>query len=166
VEALNLRTTVLRDLEGNVHVIPNGSIDTVTNMTLEWSRALMDVGVAYKENVDHVMDTLREIGETMEKDPEWQHRILEPMEILGVNEFADSSVNIRIMIKTKPLMQWAVGRELRRRIKNRFDELGIEIPFPHVTLYAGEGAQGVLRHRLVEAEAAAGAGKDDDDAAS
>jgi len=166
VEALNLRTTVLRDLGGNVHVIPNGSIDTVTNMTREWARALLDVGVAYKENVDHVMDTLREVGKTMEEDPEWQNKILEPLEILGVDAFADSSVNIRIMMKTRPLMQWSVGREMRRRIKNRFDELGIEIPFPHVTLYAGEGAQGILRHRLMETAAGSGSGKDDDGAAS
>jgi len=166
VEELNLRTTVLRDLGGNVHVIPNGSINTVTNMTREWARALLDVGVAYKENVDHVMDTLREVGKTMEEDPEWQNKILEPLEILGVDAFADSSVNIRIMMKTRPLMQWSVGRELRRRIKNRFDELGIEIPFPHVTLYAGEGPQGILRHRLMETASEAGSGKDDDGAAS
>jgi small conductance mechanosensitive channel len=166
VEALNLRTTVLRDLEGNVHVIPNGSIETVTNMTLEWSRALLDVGVAYKENVDRVMEALGEIGASMEKDSAWQGKILEPLEILGVNEFADSSVNIRILFKTRPRSQWEVGRELRRRIKNRFDELGIEIPFPHVTLYAGEGAQGMFRHRLMEAGPEAGSGGGDEGAAS
>ena len=147
VEEMNLRTTVLRDLEGSVHVIPNGSVDTVTNRTREWSRALLDVGVAYKENVDEVMQVLEEIGKTIEEDSEYRRHILEPLTILGVNDFADSAVMIRIMFKTRPLKQWEIGRELRRRIKNRFDELGIEIPFPHVTLYAGEGAQGVFRTR-------------------
>ncbi len=146
VEAINLRTTVLRDLEGNVHVIPNGAIETVTNRTMEWSRIVLDVGVAYKENVDRVMEVLAEIGKGMEEDPQFGPMILEPLSILGVNDFGASSVDIRVMFKTKPLMQWAVGRQFRRRIKNRFDELGIEIPFPHVTLYVGEGKQGILRH--------------------
>ena len=147
VEQINLRTTVLRDQEGNVHIIPNGAIEAVTNRTMEWSRIVLDVGVAYKENVDRVMEVLTEIGKGMEDDPEWGPRILEPLGVLGVNAFGASSVDIRVMFKTTPLQQWAVGRELRRRIKNRFDELGIEIPFPHVTLYLGEGPQGVLRQR-------------------
>ena len=147
VEAINLRTTVLRDLEGNVHVIPNGAIETVTNRTREWSRIMLDVGVAYKESVDRVMEVLAEIGKTMEEDPEFGPKIMEPLSILGVNEFADSAVNVRVVFKTRPLMQWAVGREFRRRIKNRFDEEGIEIPFPHRTIYIGEGVQGTLPHR-------------------
>jgi len=157
VEEMNLRTTVLRDLDGNVHVIPNGAVETVTNKTREWSRIVIDVGVAYKENVDEVMKVLEQIGKTMEEDAEYKRSILEPLTILGVNDFADSAVMIRVMFKTRPLKQWEIGRELRRRIKNRFDELGIEIPFPHVTLYAGEGAQGVLRARV---EPAADPGKE------
>ncbi len=144
VEAVNLRTTVLRDLEGTVHIVPNGVVDTVTNRTREWSRTVLDVGVAYKESVDRVMDVLAGIGEEMRADPEWGPRIREPMDILGVNEFAASSVNIRLTMTVAPQQQWAVGRELRRRIKNRFDELGIEIPFPHVTVYLGAGHQGLL----------------------
>jgi len=139
VEKISLRTTVLRDLEGKVHVVPNGEITVVTNMTKEWSRFLIDVGVAYKESVDHVMKVLSDIGEEMQKDDKFRHLILEPLAILGVDSFGDSSVNIRVMFTTQPLQQWTVGREFRRRIKNRFDELGIEIPFPHTTLYLGEG---------------------------
>jgi moderate conductance mechanosensitive channel len=152
VEQINLRTTVLRDLEGRVHTIPNGVIETVTNRTVGWSRIVIDVGVAYKEDVDRVMEVLTEVGKSMEEDPAWKPKILEPLGVLGVDAFGSSSVDIRVMFKTVPLQQWAVGRELRRRIKNRFDELGIEIPFPHVTLYVGEGKQGVLRQRAEAGE--------------
>ena len=140
VEAISLRTTVLRDLEGKVHIIPNGEIKVVTNMTKEWSRFMIDVGVAYKEDVDHVMEVLKEVGETMTSDEQFGQLILEPLSILGVDSFGDSSVNIRVMFTTRPLQQWTIGREFRRRIKNTFDEKGIEIPFPHTTLYLGEGS--------------------------
>lgn len=138
VEYMNLRTVILRDLEGRVHVIPNGQITVVTNMTKEWSRYVIDVGVAYKENVDVVMAALREIGEGLCADPQFGPLILGPLEILGVDDFKESEVTIRIMIKTMALEQWKVGRELRRRIKNGFDERGIEIPFPHRTLFLKE----------------------------
>jgi small conductance mechanosensitive channel len=140
VEAITLRTTILRDLEGKVHIIPNGEIAVVTNMTKKWSRFMIDVGVAYKEDVDHVIEVLKEVGESMTSDPEYSQLILEPLQVLGVDSFGDSSVNIRVMFTTKPLQQWGVGREFRRRIKNTFDEKGIEIPFPHTTLYLGEGS--------------------------
>jgi small-conductance mechanosensitive channel len=139
VEKISLRTTVLRDLEGKVHVVPNGQITVVTNMTKEWSRFMIDVGVAYKESVDHVMEVLAAVGKEMQEDRKFGSLILEPLTILGVDSFGDSSVNIRVMFTTQPLQQWTVGREFRRRIKNRFDELGIEIPFPHRTIYLGEG---------------------------
>ena len=146
VEAVNLRTTVLRDLEGRVHIVPNGIIGAVTNKTRGWSRAVLDVGVAYSEDVGRVMEELKNIGETMEKDPVWSPKLLEPLSIPGVNELADSAVVIRVMFKTRPHNQGEVVRELRRRIKNRFDELGIELPFPHMTVYVGLGGQGVIRH--------------------
>ncbi|KPL02592.1 MAG: hypothetical protein AMJ90_05440 [candidate division Zixibacteria bacterium SM23_73_2] len=139
VEQMSLRTTVLRDLEGKVHFIPNGSISTASNMTKEWSRALLDIGVAYKEDVDKVMETLKEIADGMQKDPDYSEIILEPLQILGVDDFADSAVIIKVMFKTLPIKQWDVAREFRRRVKKTFDEKGIEIPFPHVTLYMGEG---------------------------
>jgi len=150
-EELNLRTTVLRGIDGNVHVIPNGEITTVTNMTREWSRAVLDIGVAYRENVDRVIRTLEEIGKAFGEDPAWKPYLIEGLVIPGVNELGDSAVVVRIMQKTIPLKQWDVARELRRRIKNRFDELGIEIPFPHVTVYVGEGAQGAVLHRSLPA---------------
>ncbi len=145
VDSMSLRVTILRDLEGKVHVIPNGSIEVVTNMTKEWSRVVLDVGVAYKEDVDEVMDVLKEIGQALYEDPAFRPLIISPLEILGVDNFGDSSVDIKVMMTTRPLKQWMVARELRRRIKNTFDEKGIEIPFPHRTLYMGEAENtGVL----------------------
>ncbi|MEJ2587055.1 MAG: mechanosensitive ion channel [Deltaproteobacteria bacterium] len=142
VEAIGLRTVRLRDLHGNVHVIPNSSIDTVTNLSKEFSRAVMDVGVAYREDVDKVIEILEEIGKGMAEDPVYGKNILEPLEIFGLDRFEDSSVVIRARFMTKPLKQWGVRREFNRRLKRVFDERGIEIPFPHRTLYMGEPKQG------------------------
>jgi small conductance mechanosensitive channel len=141
VEEINLRTIVIRDLEGTVHIFPNGTIETLSNRSKGWSRYVVDVGVAYKENVDDVMKVLNEIGERLSKDEHFGPLILEPLQILGVDDFGDSEVTIKCMIKTLPLKQWDVGRELRRRIKNTFDEMGIEIPFPHLSLYFGEASK-------------------------
>ncbi len=138
VEAVNLRTMKLRDLAGNVHVIPNSSIGMLTNMTKEYSRYVIDVGVGYREDPDEVMQILRNIGDELMQDPEYGPEILEPLEILGVDDFADSAVIIKIRITTKRIRQWFVGRELKRRIKKRFDEKNIEIPFPHRTIYLGD----------------------------
>lgn len=138
VESLSLRRTVLRDLEGRVHTIPNGEIKIVSNLSKEWSRAVLDVGVSYRENIDQVMETLSQIGEELSREEPFKSAILEPLQILGVEQFGESQVFIRMMIKTIPLKQWEVGRELRRRIKIRFDEKGIEIPFPHRVLLWGE----------------------------
>ncbi|MBN2185269.1 MAG: mechanosensitive ion channel family protein [Candidatus Krumholzibacteriota bacterium] len=139
VESIGLRVTVLRDLEGKVHVVPNGEISTLTNMTKEWSRAVLEIGVAYKEDVDNVIEILNEVGEELRKDKDFGPLLLEPMEVLGIESFGDSSVNIKLMFKTKPIMQWKVAREFRLRVKRAFDEKKIEIPFPHRTLYVGEG---------------------------
>ena len=129
VEAVNLRTTRLRDVEGKVYIIPNGVIDVVSNFTKDWSRALVEIGVAYKEDVDHVISVLEEVGESLRADPAWKDFILEPMTVQGLDSFGDSSVNIRMFFKTVPLKQWDVGREFNRRVKKAFDEKGIEIPF-------------------------------------
>lgn len=139
VEKITLRTTILRDVEGIVHIIPNGEITRVSNLTKQFSRALLEIGVAYKEDVDHVMDVMRAIGEELAEDPEFGALLVEPIEVPGVQAFADSAIIIRMTAKTLPLKQWDVARELRRRIKKRFDAEGIEIPFPHVTFYWGEG---------------------------
>jgi small-conductance mechanosensitive channel len=134
VEAVNLRTIVLRDGTGTVHVFPNGTITTLSNMTKDWSAMIFDIGVAYKEDTDRVTEIMKEVAEGLQGDKEFGEKILEPMEIMGVDSFADSAVVIKARIKTKPIQQWSVGREYRRRLKKAFDEKGIEIPFPHRTI--------------------------------
>ena len=142
VESVNLRLTKLRDLAGNVHYVRNGEITVVTNMTKDYSRYVFDVGIAYRENVDEVIAVLKQIDEEMRQDAVYGADILEPLEVLGLDRFDDSAVVVRVRTKTKPIRQWAVGREFNRRMKERFDELGIEIPFPHVTLYMGQDKDG------------------------
>jgi len=141
VEAVNLRTTRLRDLEGRVHIVPNGLVEVATNFTREWSRALVDIGVAYKEDVDRVIDVLKDVGEELRADPDFKDLILEPMTVLGLDSFGDSSVNIRVFFKTLPIRQWDVAREFRKRVKRAFDERGICIPFPHRTVYMESNTQ-------------------------
>ena len=135
VERMTLRTTVLRDLAGTLHVIPNGNIDAVSNLTYQWSRALFEIGVSYSENVDHVFDVMRKVGADLRKDPQYAPLILEDLEILGLDEFGDSALVLKAFFKTQPLKQWTVAREYRRRLKVAFDSEGIEIPYPHRTLY-------------------------------
>ncbi len=157
VESINLRVTRLRDYYGEVHVIPNGEIAVLTNMTKGFSRAVLDIGVAYKEDVDKVMLIMKDVAEEMMNDPEWSDRILSDIDMAGLDSFGDSSVNIKARIDTKPLQQWSVAREYRRRLKNVFDEKGVEIPFPHVTLYMGEGENtGVLKIQKSGGEASGG----------
>jgi small-conductance mechanosensitive channel len=134
VEQVTLRMTALRDLEGNLHFLPNGAITSVVNMTHGWSRALFDIGVGYGEDVDRVMDVIVELGREMRRDPDFRPLILEDLTMLGVDAFDQSAIVIKFFIKTLPLQQWSVRREFLRRLKKRFDELGIEIPFPHRTL--------------------------------
>jgi small conductance mechanosensitive channel len=145
VEKITLRTTILRDLRGVVHIIPNGEITRVSNLTKTWSRAVLDIGVAYKQDVDEVIAVLHEIGREFHQDPEWGALILEEPTVPGVEDFADSAVIIRMIAKTLPLKQWDVSRELRRRIKKRFDADGIEIPFPHLTFYWGDEQASALK---------------------
>jgi moderate conductance mechanosensitive channel len=140
VEEMTLRVVVLRDVEGVVHIVPNGQITKVSNLTRTWSRVVLDVGVAYREDPDRVMAVLREVGGELWDDPEWRPLLVEPVEVPGVESFGESAVNVRVWAKTLPLKQWDVARELRRRIKLRFDEEGIEIPFPHQTVYWREGS--------------------------
>lgn len=153
VEKITLRMVLLRDLSGNLHFVRNGKIDIVTNMTKDYSRYVLDIGVAYKEDVDEVIRVIEQVDEEMRSDPQYGPNILEPIEILGLDRFEDSAVIVRARTKTKPVQQWSVGREFNRRLKKRFDEQGIEIPFPHRTLFIGEDKQGesaplrVLRQR-------------------
>jgi moderate conductance mechanosensitive channel len=142
VERITLRTIILRDLAGSVHYVRNGKIDIVTNMTKDYSRYVFDVGVAYRENVDEVIEVLKQIDAGLREDPEFKDDILQPIEILGLDKFADSALIIKARTTTKPIKQWRVGREFNRRLKMKFDELGIEIPFPHLTLYPGQDKKG------------------------
>jgi small conductance mechanosensitive channel len=144
VEEINLRTIVLRDIEGTVHIFPNGKIDTLSNRTKEWSGYLIDVGVSYKEDVDYIMAVLRDVGDELKADAEFGPLLFEPMEVMGVDDFGPSQVTIRVRIKTVPLRQADVGRELRRRIKKTFDARGIEMPFPHTSVYFGEASKPFL----------------------
>jgi moderate conductance mechanosensitive channel len=139
VEKMSLRIVVLRDAHGAVHIVPNGEIKRVTNLTRAFSRAVLDIGVAYREDVDRVMEVMRDEGRRMREAPEWGPLITEEITVPGIESFGDSSVVIRIVATTIPLKQWDVGRELRRRLKNRFDAEGIELPYPHRTLFWGEG---------------------------
>jgi len=141
VEQINLRTTVLRRLDGTVYVFPNGSVTSLANMTHGYSYYLFDIGVAYKEDTDRVVEVLQKIADGMRHEEPYKHDILEPLEVLGVDKFADSAVIIKVRIKTMPIRQWVVGREMNRRIKKEFDRLGIEIPFPHMSLYFGEASK-------------------------
>ena len=138
VERMNLKMTILRDLAGNVHYIPNGEINVVTNMTKGYSRYVFDIGVAYREDVDEVMKIMKEVDEELRNDPDFKDDILEPLEIFGLDQFADSALIIKARTTTRPIKQWRVAREFNRRLKKKFDTCDIEIPFPHVTLYMGK----------------------------
>ena len=141
VEEVKLRTITLRDVSGNVHIVPNGIVDRVKNMTKGYSYSVLDVGVAYREDVDRVMAVLIEIAEELRTDALYAPEILEPLEMLGVDRFDESAVIIRCRLKTQPSQQWRIGREMNRRIKKTFDAKGIEIPFPHRTIYWGQPGQ-------------------------
>jgi small conductance mechanosensitive channel len=156
VEGMTMRTVRLRDLSGNVHFVPFGEVASVLNMTKDFSYALIEAGVAYKEDVDQVIEVLKEVGAGMEDDPDFGPMILAPLEVLGLDSFGDSSVNIRFRIRTKPIKQWSVRREYHRRMKRAFDERGIDIPFPHRTIYFGAPtAEAEKIERLVGGAAAA-----------
>lgn len=142
VEVVTLRYVQLRDYDGNVHYVPNGHISTVINMTRGFSNAVMDIGVAYRENVDEVMAVMRQVAADLQKDPAFELKILAELEIAGVESLADSAVVIRCRFRTLPLEQWGVKREYLRRVKAAFDEHGIEIPYPHMTVYAGQDREG------------------------
>jgi moderate conductance mechanosensitive channel len=142
VEKVTLRMVILRGVDGSVHFIRAGKIDVVTNMTKEYSQYVFTIGVAYRENVDEVIKVLKAIDEEMRQDVEYKNDILAPLEVLGLDSFGESSVNIKARTKTKPVQQWRVGREFNRRIKMKFDELNIEIPFPHQTICFGKDKSG------------------------
>jgi small conductance mechanosensitive channel len=148
VEDIRLRTIALRDLAGSLHIVPNGSIERVKNMTREYAFAVLDVQVAYREDPDDVVRALEAVGRELAAAPAFRDRLLAPLEVLGVEDLGASGVSIRFRLKTTPGDQWAVGRETRRRVKKAFDARGIEIPFPQQTVWFGvpkDGAAPALR---------------------
>lgn len=142
VEEVTLRYVQLRDYDGNVHYVPNGYINTVINMTRDFSNAVMDIRVALRDNVEDAMAVMREVGAQLRSDPEFSPRILADLEMAGVDSWADSAVIVRCRFRTLPLEQWGIKREYLRRLKAAFDAKGIEIPYPHMTVYAGQDREG------------------------
>ncbi|MCB1022318.1 MAG: mechanosensitive ion channel family protein [Acidobacteria bacterium] len=141
VEEVNLRTIVLRDVEGTVHVFPNGVITALANKTRGFSCYVFDIGVAYKEDTDRVVALLRQVSAELKEDPDFGPDMLDNIEIFGVDKFADSAVVIKGRVRTKVGAQWKIGREANRRIKKIFDAEGVEIPFPHMSLYTGDATK-------------------------
>ena len=142
VEEVTLRYIRLRDYEGSVHFIPNGTVTTVTNRSRGYAYALVDIGVAYRENIEAVFDAIRAVAAEMRADATLGPLILEDLDLAGVDAWADSAVTIRFRIKVQPLQQWTVKRAFLLRLKKEFDRLGIEIPYPHLTLYPGQARDG------------------------
>ena len=156
VEEVTLRHIKLRDYDGNVHFIPNGVITTVTNMSREYAYSVIDVGVAYRENLDEVMEVMQRIGSELREDPEFGQKIMEDMEMAGVDKWDESAIVIRCRFKVPPLEQWGIRREFLKRLKQAFDRHGIEIPFPHLTVYPGQAKDGTAPPLNVVASALSG----------
>jgi len=141
-EKLSIRSVGIRDLSGTYHIVPFSSVDTVSNYMREFGNHVGEYGIAYRESIDEAIEQLKLAFEDLQASEEHGQKLLEPLTVAGVVALADSSVNIRVVIKTTPGDQWAVGRAYNRLVKLRFDEAGIEIPFPHTTLYFGEDKEG------------------------
>ncbi len=142
VEALSIRTVRLRDLSGTVHTIPFSAIEGVSNLTRDYSCHVFEIGIAYREDVASVIELIKQIGEELRQEPEIGETVLEPVEVFGLDALGDSAVVIKGRIKVQPGKQWAAGRTFYRLVKQRFDEQGIEIPFPHQTIYFGQDKDG------------------------
>jgi small conductance mechanosensitive channel len=142
VEDITLRYVCLRDNEGSVHYVPNGQITIVTNKSRDYAHALIDISIAYRENLDNVISVVRDVGNALRADPVVGPMVLEDIEIQGIQDLADSAVILRCRFKTVALEQWNVRRAFLGRLKPAFDAHGIEIPYPHLTVYAGQDKQG------------------------
>jgi small-conductance mechanosensitive channel len=162
VEDLTLRYVRLRDYEGNVHFVPNNMITTVTNMSRGFAYAVIDVGIGYREDVDEARQVMCNTAAEIAADPDFQVRILAPFEYAGIETMGDSAIVLRGRFKVQPLEQWNVKREFLRRVKRAFDAAGIEIPFPHLTVYAGAGKQGQAPPFQVAAQDVSFGGKSGD----
>lgn len=137
VEDINLRRTVLRDLDGIVHYVPNGAIRVASNLTKEWSRVNLDISVSYKEDLDRVIEVINRVCKELAEDPQWVPVIINPPKAIRVNKLGDSGIDIKVVGEVKPMRQWDVMGELRKRIKKTFDIEGIEVPWPHTKVYFG-----------------------------
>jgi small conductance mechanosensitive channel len=135
VEDITLRMTLLRDLDGNAHHIPNGEIKVASNLSKEFSKINLDIGISYSSDIEKVIAVINEVGQKLALDPAWQEKIIEPPTFLRVDDFADSAIVIKITGKTTPLDKWAVAGEFRKRLKIAFDESNIEIPFPQRVIH-------------------------------
>ena len=135
VEDINLRKTILRDLDGVVHHVPNGEIKKSSNLSKQFARVNLNIGISYKENLDKVIGVINKVGKELAEDPQWKDLILKPPQFLRVDDFGESAMIIKILGETKPLKQWDVTGELRKRIKTTFDKEGIEIPFRQITIH-------------------------------
>lgn len=142
VEDITLRYVCLRDYEGSVHYVPNGLITTVTNKSRGYAYAVIDLGIAYRENVEEAFAVMREVAARLRNDEQYGPKILEDLDIAGVQDWGESAVVLRCRFKTVALEQWGVRREFLRKMKEAFDAHGIEIPYPHLTVYAGQDKQG------------------------
>ncbi|MCP5247052.1 MAG: mechanosensitive ion channel family protein [Candidatus Accumulibacter sp.] len=142
VEEITLRYLRMRDYDGNVHFVPNGTISAVTNKTRGFAYAVVDVGVAYREDVDQALEVMRQVGTELRADPVFGAKIIDDVEIVGVDSWADSAVILRCRFMVAPIEQWGVRREYLRRLKYAFDAASIEIPFPHLTVYPGQAKDG------------------------
>ena len=137
VEDITLRRTILRDIDANVHSVPNGKVELSTNMTKKFSRVNLNVSVGYGENLKHVIDIINKICQEMAEEPKWKDDFITTPSVLRVDKLSDSGIDIKILGDTKPAKQWAIMGELRLRLKNAFDREGIEIPWPHTKVYFG-----------------------------
>jgi len=135
VEDISLRMTSLRDLDGTVHHVPHGEIKKVSNLSKHYARVNLNIGISYSSNLEHVISVVNEVGRELAEDAEWKEHILKPPQFLRVDDFADSAIIIKILGETKPLKQWDVAGELRKRLKIAFDKEGIEIPFPQRVIH-------------------------------
>ena len=143
VEDIGLRRTVLRDVDGNVHSVPNGKVETSTNMTKKYSRVNLNVSVGYGENLKRVIGTINKVCQEMAEDPQWKEDFITTPSVLRVDKLGDSGIDIKILGDTKPAKQWAIMGELRLRLKNTFDSEGIEIPWPHTKVYFGNASSAI-----------------------
>lgn len=141
VEEINLRTTVIRGEDGAVHIFPNGSIQSISNLTREYSYYVFNLSVDYKENTDHVVQVLQQIADQLQSEEPYHSAILAPLEIMGVDQLADFAVVIKARFKTLAGQQWLIGREMNRRIKLRFEEARIDMPFPTSTVHVVSDVQ-------------------------